>query len=57
MNKGKKCDHLSGENSTNFTTYQIIDPSGNAFVIKTRQKVVEFCIVCQVWLSLFGKIV
>lgn len=42
-NKGKKCDHLSGENSTNFTTYQITDPSGNAFVIKTRQKVVEFC--------------
>jgi len=42
-NKGKKCDHLSGENSTNFTTYQITDPSGNVFVIKTREKVVDFC--------------
>jgi len=42
-NKGKKCDHLSGENSTNFTTYQITDSSGNVFVIKTRQKVAEFC--------------
>jgi hypothetical protein len=42
-NRGKKCDHLSGENSSNFTTYQITDPSGNVFEIKTRQNVSEFC--------------
>lgn len=42
-NKGKKCDHLSGENSTNYTTYQITDPDGNVFVIKTRQALVNFC--------------
>ena len=42
-NRGKKCTHLSGENSPNCTTYQITDPGGNVFVIKTRQKVVEFC--------------
>lgn len=42
-NKGKKCDHLSGENSTNYTTYQITDPNGNVFVIKTRQALVNFC--------------
>jgi hypothetical protein len=42
-NKGKKCNHLTGENSSNFTTYQITDPNRNVFVIKTREKIVEFC--------------
>jgi len=42
-NKGKKCDHLSGENSTNYTTYQITNPAGDVFVIKTRQTLINFC--------------
>lgn len=42
-NKGKKCNHLSGENSSNYTTYRITDPDGNVFVIKTRQALVNFC--------------
>jgi len=42
-NKGKKCDHLAGENNSNSNTYRIIDPAGNVFVMNTRQKVLEFC--------------